>query len=126
MPAEALADEPLHAIARDRAGHRLFRDGQPEPGIFHPIGPRQQQEALMARLARILEDAVELGRLEQPETPREGRARWLRWAWDVDFYQQGASRTRPFARLALMTALPDRVDMRARKPCVRLRFRLLG
>lgn len=33
---------------------------------------------------------------------------------------------RPFALLALITALPPRVAMRARKPCVRFRLRLLG
>jgi hypothetical protein len=39
---------------------------------------------------------------------------------------QTDSRARPLARRALMTARPFLVLMRARKPCVRLRFKLLG
>lgn len=39
---------------------------------------------------------------------------------------QAVRRLRPFARRALMTLRPPSVAMRARKPCVRLRLRLLG
>ena len=39
---------------------------------------------------------------------------------------QGASRLRPFLRRACRIALPECVRIRARKPCVRLRLRLLG
>lgn len=39
---------------------------------------------------------------------------------------QALSRIRPFARRALITALPPRVFMRARKPWVRFRFTSLG
>jgi len=39
---------------------------------------------------------------------------------------QADSRARPLARRALITARPPRVCMRARKPWVRLRFKVLG
>ena len=39
---------------------------------------------------------------------------------------QADRRLRPLARRARMMALPPRVDMRARKPCLRARFRRLG
>ena len=48
--------------------------------------------------------------------------------WKRIFFQQiqADKRLRPLARLALKMARPARVSMRARKPCLRLRFRLLG
>lgn len=39
---------------------------------------------------------------------------------------QADKRLRPLARLELKMARPARVSMRARKPCLRERFRLLG
>jgi hypothetical protein len=39
---------------------------------------------------------------------------------------QAERRLRPLARRALMTACPARVAIRARKPCLRARFRQLG
>ncbi len=39
---------------------------------------------------------------------------------------QALKRTRPLARRALITARPERVRIRSRKPWVRLRFNILG
>ena len=44
-------------------------------------------------------------------------------SWPVT---QRDSSARPFARRRLRIMRPPRVAMRARKPCVRLRFSLLG
>ena len=46
--------------------------------------------------------------------------------WASPATPQGAKRTRPFARRAARTARPAFVLMRARKPWVRLRCKLLG
>jgi len=43
-----------------------------------------------------------------------------------EFYPETDKRLRPFALLLLITALPALVFIRLRKPCVRLRFMLLG
>ena len=58
----------------------------------------------------------------QPAGPREGLERLT----VADAPDQAERRFRPRARRARMTALPPRVRIRMRKPCVLARLRLLG
>ena len=77
----------------------------------------QYGEVAVGRALRLTEDPGVIGSRQEPLTPREAPAKRN---------CQEASRARPFARRALMILRPDLVAMRARKPCVRTRLRLLG
>ncbi len=119
--AETLADHTLYAVAINRTLQRLFRDGQSEPGVRLSTVPVENGKAIIGRSSGILEYPPILGGFQQPSRAIETlpfRAQGIRF--------QGARRARPLARRALITLRPLRVAMRARKPWVRARLRLLG
>lgn len=73
MTPETLAHDALDAVARYRPARRLDRDRQPQTRVAAVIAPRQHQQRSVARFARVLENALELRRLGQPEFTRAAR-----------------------------------------------------
>lgn len=117
MLSEAFAYDALHPVSVNSAGELLFRDCKSQPGWAAGMLTHQYGEVAVGGALRLSKDSGVISSRQEPLTPREAPG-----------YRncQEASRTRPFARRALMILRPDLVAMRARKPCVRTRLRLLG
>ena len=120
MSAESLPDQSLDPIAIVGFVH-FSTDGD---AYAHGIGgsaarihnEMRRDETVVAAL-----DCEKLSPSTQPQPLREAFVRQAHFLYvDTD------SRLRPFARRRLMTARPDLVCMRARKPWVRRRDTLLG
>lgn len=124
MSAKHVADEPLepislHGFLRGTLGNR-----QPESRIVLFIGVCKDGEVLIGRALGAAEDAAELRRSSQPASAGKTLRRVAADGSATRRY--GASRARPLARRRLKTCRPFFVAMRARKPWVLLRLRLLG
>jgi len=120
--AKALAHQTLYSTTGNGAARAFFRDRQPEPRGALAIAPCKNGKAAVDRLYRLREDLPEFaGSAQARQFWKAGVANVGRKCAD-----QGERRARPLARRALMTLHPLRVDMRARKPCVRARLRRLG
>jgi len=100
MP-ERLSNESFESIAIHRSSNTLFGHRQSEPREINVIFSVQNCPVAITYHPEPL--IIQLCKGPQAESLR-----------------------RPFARLALMTARPPLVAIRARKPWVRLRRRLLG
>src|SRR5438132_6591428 len=113
--AEALAQEALGAIARDRPAH-LPRGREPQPAIAPAVGGGHQDEERTVEPDPLAERPPELGATPQPlGRTQPGPARGLTPA-------QAPIRCRPFWRRLLRTRRPPLVRIRTRKPWVRFRF----
>jgi hypothetical protein len=89
------------------------------------VGPSDHREQPIGDPQAFTMDEVELGLVGETVVPREPAARdGRRWGWGLG--GQTARRLRPLARRRLSTSRPPFVAMRARKPWVLLRWRLLG
>lgn len=117
--AEALANQALDSVAINGAPQLFLGDRQTEPGALPPIRPREHRKHGIAAADWLLEHALEGACFQKAGGARKPLRR--QGAQD-----QGVRRTRPLARRALITLRPPKVAMRARKPWVRARFRVLG
>ncbi len=115
-----LAELALHPVADDGVADRL-RHGEAEPRLaalaLVAREPVEDEEPRRGRAAAAV-DGVEVPGARQA-VPALHAARIVGRA-------QAESRLRPLARRRFRIACPARVDMRARKPCLRLRRRTLG
>lgn len=93
---------PLHQLAVRRPLPPAMKHPHPAPRSILCPQPRSETRS----------DAPSENQLSPEATNRD------------DLY--AARRRRPFCRRLLMTARPDRVPIRARKPCFRLRRRVFG
>ena len=114
---------------------QLALDPVTDDGVPDRLGDRQA-EARRVRLVALrtgepVEDE-ETGRgraaaaIHGVEVPRAGQAVAALHGARIVGRAQAESRLRPLARRRLRIACPARVDIRARKPCLRLRRRTLG
>ena len=121
---EGLSGYALHFIADNRAAGSSGRDREAEAWMRCTVGQDRQRKVGVRDAPTALPQLAKLlGRVQPPagrEREPDARPRTLR----QEFY--GQSRLRPFARRRARTRRPPVVDMRARKPCVRARCRLLG
>src|SRR5690606_18060661 len=122
MAPERFAGLPLDAVALDGRGRHLARHRQPQSRRDQPVRCGQQGKKGIGRTNAVAEDARERFRFQQ--TPGAGKPEALISRLSRRDY--GQSRARPLARRAASTLRPPLVAMRARKPWVRLRRRLLG
>ena len=119
MVSETLSHETLDAVSAHGTSNALLAYGDPEARNIAVIVTRQHGEEAITGTAWRREDTLEVVTIQQAllatELPALGRVT-----------RQADRRARPFARRAFMTCRPPLVAMRARKPCRRLRLRLLG
>jgi hypothetical protein len=120
---EGFAGQPLQAIAIDGALGGSAGDRKPQSRHADSARTRKHREEAVARPHGLGEYSTELSRCIEASRERERSIRRQRRAKPID---QGVNRARPLARLAFRTLRPPRVAIRARKPCVRLRRKLLG
>ncbi len=114
--------QALDAVAMHRIASSLDRYGGTKPWILQAVAHCQYgHETITGPGFALLEYPLVLSGRQQ--TTALGVARRACAQGSV---VQTARRARPFARRALITRRPFLVRIRARKPCVRLRFRLLG
>lgn len=121
MQAKGFACLPLDPVANDGGRRRLARDSQPQPGMVQPVRGRKQGKKPVGRTLAFTENASERFRFQQALVTRKPEL-----IAGIGIRPYGQSRARPLARRALSTLRPPLVAMRARKPWVRLRRRLLG
>jgi hypothetical protein len=120
---KGLAREALDAVARDGAAEHARRDRKPQTRMSVMIRQHRQIKVRIGESPAALFDRAKfcrlmqtLGRLERQLSDRSSAA--------DDRY--GQSRLRPLARRRASKRRPLLVAMRARKPWVRARCRLLG
>jgi hypothetical protein len=117
---ESHAQQAAHPIAIDRERQRLAADDDARAADVTRRGHRDQLQELALAAASAAKQRLERARAREPvaaTSPEHRRGT------SVD---QGASRTRPFARRAESTLRPPTLFIRARKPCVRLRLTTEG
>jgi len=122
MQAKTLPYQALYAVAVHSVASGLDGYGGTQPWMRQVIRHGQHGDKTITRLRLALfEHPLVLSGCQQ--TMATGVARCTSAQGSV---VQTARRARPFARRALITRRPFLVRIRARKPWVRLRFRLLG
>lgn len=111
----------LDPVAANGGRRDLARDGETETRRADIIRGGEQREERVGRTETLAENASKRFRFQQALLAGKPEVcfRLKRRAY-------GQSLARPFARRALSTLRPPLVAMRARKPWVRLRRRLLG
>jgi len=120
LPAKTFPDQALYAVAIHRAADMLLGYCQSQPGRFPPVvAPCEHGKISVRGTYRSGEYLFIIPDAQQPGTAGKTFSRDRLPA-------QGVRRARPLARRALMTLRPLLVAMRARKPWVRARLRLLG
>lgn len=102
--AERFPAEASDAISLDRSPHQPFRNDQRQPRVPEGIDDAVKHEALRSHGTAHLECRGHGAGTQPPVAPQPSAAR------------QTASRARPFARRARMTARPPRVRILTRKP----------
>ena len=118
--------EALDTIARYGCAEGARRDRQAQPWMTFIIGQNRQAEEGVGQPSAALPNGAKFGRLVQTLARLEIQPiGWLRDRKKVRRYQ-GQRRLRPFARRRASNRRPLFVAMRARKPCVRARCKLLG
>ena len=119
LPAEELADPALDAVARHGVADAP-RDGDPDAGP-HGVRPGKQEEKKMASGHPDSGDIAlfEFRSFSKAVVPGE-------FLPDNPARVHTESLLRPLRRRAERTARPERVRIRTRNPCVRLRRRLFG
>ena len=125
--AERFADEPLAAVAVHCPRCSLSSCDDAKPCVSGAVRPGAKN-----KITACYASAGAENRLKVAASPKNDTTPWNTLfipfdASTIDFaLTQTASRARPFARRALMTARPAFVFMRTRNPCVRLRRVLDG
>ena len=119
--AKAFTDLPLDPVPADGGRRHLAGDSEAKPGIVQAVWRGKQREKVVRRTNAFAENTSKGFRFQQSQLA--GKPEVLNRLRRVVY---GQRRARPFARRALNTLRPPLVAMRARKPWVRLRRRLLG
>jgi len=121
MTTETFPDQTLDPVPVDRAFQDALGNSQPQAWAGTGIGPGPGQKPLHvgATMTATLKQALKLLRTCQAHMTRKP-------AQGQTGAGQGIRRLRPLARRAFSTLRPFAVDMRARNPCVRARWSLLG
>jgi len=119
---KAFPAESFNSIAGYRRLDTTFGDRQTQTGVGQIIVTTQQSQVFVANLARAVKDPFKLGWSEESLVPSKGPGVHGRLA-PRDYAE---STLRPLARRALKILRPAAVAIRARKPCLRARFKLLG
>jgi hypothetical protein len=114
VASEALAQEPLRAVARHRRSH-LASHREPEPMTRAAVRGGHQLEQRAVQPPPAAEHPAEVRGRAQAVLGTEARAP-----------DQAVSRFRPFWRRRFRTNRPPFVRMRTRNPWVRFRFLLFG
>lgn len=114
---ERLAHVAFDPVTVDRPFGHLAGNRNAQPGD-RALPDRRGRKPRIAMTQARAQHRRELRRAPQPLRLRQREA--------GAHPPQALRRARPLARRALNIARPLRVLMRARKPCVRLRFRTLG
>jgi len=110
----------------------LLGDCQTQPSIAQLITSTENREQLVAAARCPVEYATERCSIKEPVISCEPVALAARQSWGIArrrlgrALRYGVNRARPLARRRLRTRRPAFVAIRARKPCVRARFILLG
>ena len=121
---KGLSGDALHFIAGNGAAESAGRYREAEARMSCTVGQNRQGKINVGYAPTALPQFAKLLGRVQALTGRERepgrRPRALRQG------SYGQSRLRPLARRRASTRRPALVDMRARKPCVRARCRLLG
>ena len=136
--AEGFADDALDSVSCRSFATVLLRDGKAEPGEIGVIVPAEYGEPLVAAPVGLVEDAAVSGRCQEPLAFREPVRVGAIQSYTLQAFllvvapgsrfkaDYGVRRARPLARRRFRTSRPALVAIRARKPCVRARFSLLG
>ena len=123
---EGFPCKTLDTIARHGGAEGARRNRQAQPWMTFIIGQDRQAEEGVGQSSAALSNGGKLGRLMQTLARLEIQPiGWLRDCKKIRRYQ-GQRRLRPFARRRASNRRPLLVAMRARKPCVRARCKLLG
>ena len=119
MTAEDLAQAAAQAVAHDGAA-RSFPHGDSEAAALRVAARQKEQQQVTSGHADAGDVALfEFSSLSKAVVAGEGLP-------DGPARDHTESLLRPLRRRAEITARPERVRIRTRKPCVRLRRRLLG
>jgi hypothetical protein len=121
LRARQLAQPSLEPVPIDR-GMRIFwhHEADTRVGKIRGRSRRADIEVRHAETSPGASDSVEVIAAGQPVASRKNRA----GGYSPPAYFDGSRtvrRFRPFFRRRLKTSRPQRVDMRVRKPCVRIR-----
>lgn len=114
------------AVAPNRMSNRLLRDDQAEPCKAKAVVERYHFQLPETAAPTPSERLLKLTRRQQPLVARESKRRGRLPAALAERTQTLLMRCRPLARRAFNTLRPPTVRMRALKPCVRARCKLLG
>ena len=117
MQAEFFTNNTLDPIPLNRGSGGFARNGQSQPWETQLILSDQDGKIITGKSTRASKDTLVVLR------PDEAAASAERLTGGDG---QALSRALPFARRRLITIRPDAVRIRALKPWVRLRLRLLG
>ena len=120
---KGLAREAFDAIARYSGAEGARRDAQTQSRIRFIVGQNGKAEKCIGELSAAPLHITKFGRLVQTlaRLERKGTDRK-----ESDAMRYGQRRLRPFARRRASNRRPLLVAMRARKPWVRARCKLLG
>jgi len=123
--AKYLSQDSLDAIALHRVPHASAH-GDAQPWPLHLTAPANEDEVRRMTAHSIPLDGQELSPATEPQ--RLVKAPWAGHGDHPGCFggMLTVSRLRPLARRRFSTWRPPGVAIRARKPCVRLRRRLLG
>lgn len=129
--AKRFPNDPLYPVSTGRPAAVFFRYRKPQPSELEIVSTAQYGKPVVATSRGFVEDTIERRSIEQPVVFRKPVRRFaFQWndlpAVATAACNYGVSFARPLARRRFSTRRPALVAMRARKPCVRARFSLLG
>jgi hypothetical protein len=128
MQPKGLARQSFDPIATHRIADGARADGQAEARVTEGVRTREDGERAINGPSSFSINRIEVRLAVQALFERQSLRRSGQRG-PVGFGRRGgqtANRARPFARRRFSTIRPALVAIRARKPCVRLRCRLLG
>ena len=127
---ERLSDNAFQAIASRTQAAIPFADGKTQPWRLGVVRSKKNSEHFVAAALRLFKNATKVVFVGEPVAASKAivqRVTCCRFAFrDGLAPYQGVSFARPFARRRFNTRRPAFVAIRARNPCVRARFNLLG
>jgi hypothetical protein len=126
VQAKGFPGKALDAIARHGAPEGARCNRQAQSRMTFIVGQNRQAKEGVGQSSAALPYGAKLSRLMQTLARLEIQP--IEWLWDCKKVRrnQGQRSFRPFARRRASNRRPLLVAMRARKPCVRARCKLLG
>ena len=126
IQAKCFARPPPDAVAANRVSNRFLWNDQAEPCKANAVIERYHFQLPEATAPTPSERLMKLTRRQQPLVACESVPAGSPPGALAERIQTLLMRCRPLARRAFRTLRPPTVRIRARKPCVRARCRLLG